>query len=937
MNINEIPKQYDPKDAQDRWYEFWVQNGYFHADPASDRPAYCIVIPPPNVTGALHLGHALNNTLQDVLIRWRRMQGYDCLWMPGTDHAGIATQAVVEKRLLEEEKKSRHDLGRSALVERIWSWKDEYEKQILNQLRLMGCSCDWDRTRFTLDEVCSRAVRRTFFNLFRAGKIFRGKRLVNWDTQLHTAVADDEIYYEETQGHLWTIKYPVADSAEVLHVATTRPETMLGDTAVAVHPEDPRYKHVVGKMADLPLTGRRIPIIADPVLVDPAFGTGCVKVTPGHDLNDYQAGLRNDLPTIDLMRPDGTFNEAAGPYAGLDRYVVRKRVVEDLKKQGLLERVDTHVLRQGHSDRSKTPIEPIRSDQWFIRMGDDPDGRPGFAQQAMDAVTAGRVKIHPERYAKSYLDWLGEKRDWCISRQLWWGHRIPVWTCETCSEAELARTFRGRDDVFWRQGETGGWLISAETDPASDALGPGQTLTQDPDVLDTWFSSALWPHSTLGWPEPTPELAKYYPTSVLSTARDIITLWVARMVIFGQFNMGAVPFHHVYIHPVIQDGQGKRMSKSAGNGVDPVDIIEIYGADALRYILALGATETQDLRMPVEKLKLPDGRKINTSERFEQGRNFANKFWNVARFAMMNLEGYQPGPLALEALPIEDRWILAGLDETIAETTADLEAFRFAEATRRLREFTWGEFCDWYVEFVKTRLRDPDSNSRPVAQRVVAAVLDTLCRLLHPVMPFLTEQIWQPLGQLAPTRGIPTPRPAEPSVCVAAWPRPLGWTDPEAKATVAQWQEKIQTLRNLKAERNIPKEAKIAPVIIAEGPVADRLRRGEAFLESLTNAAAVTIATTALRPPDSAIAVLGDAEVILPLEGLIDKEVELARLRKTHADLERQIGPLKAKLANLGFVSRAPTEVVEGQRARLAELETQRAAVAALIDKDGPG
>ena len=937
MNINEIPKQYDPKDAQDRWYEFWVRNGYFHADPASDRPAYCIVIPPPNVTGALHLGHALNNTLQDVLIRWRRMQGYDCLWMPGTDHAGIATQAVVEKRLLEEEKKSRHDLGRWALVARIWAWKDEYEKQILNQLRLMGCSCDWDRTRFTLDEVCSRAVRRTFFNLFRAGKIFRGKRLVNWDTQLRTAVADDEIYYEETQGHLWTIKYPVADSAEVLHVATTRPETMLGDTAVAVHPEDPRYKHVVGKMADLPLTGRRIPIIADPVLVDPAFGTGCVKVTPGHDPNDYQAGLRNDLPTIDLMRPDGTFNEAAGPYAGLDRYVVRKRVVEDLKKQGLLERVDTHVLRQGHSDRSKTPIEPIRSDQWFIRMGDDPDGRPGFAQQAMDAVTTGRVKIHPERYAKSYLDWLGEKRDWCISRQLWWGHRIPVWTCETCSEAELARAFRGRDDVFWRKAETGGWLISAETDPAPDALGPGHTLTQDPDVLDTWFSSALWPHSTLGWPEQTPELAKYYPTSVLSTARDIITLWVARMVIFGQFNMGDVPFHHVYIHPVIQDGQGKRMSKSAGNGVDPVDIIEIYGADALRYTLALGATETQDLRMPVEKLKLPDGRKINTSERFEQGRNFANKFWNVARFAMMNLEGYQPGPLALEALPIEDRWILAGLDETIAETTADLEAFRFAEATRRLREFTWGEFCDWYVEFVKTRLRDPDSNSRPVAQRVVAAVLDTLCRLLHPVMPFLTEQIWQPLGQLAPTRGIPGPRPAEPSVCVASWPRPLGWTDPEAKATVAQWQEKIQTLRNLRAERNIPKEAKIAPIIIAGGPVADRLRLGEALLKSLTNAAAVTIATAAVRPPGSAIAVLGDAEVILPLEGLIDKEAELAKLRKTHADLERQIGPLKAKLANLGFVSRAPAEVVEGQRARLAELETQRAAVAALIDKDGPG
>ena len=489
--------------------------------------------------------------------------------------------------------------------------------------------------------------------------------------------------------------------------------------------------------------------------------------------------------------------------------------------------------------------------------------------------------------------------------------------------------------MFWRKGESGGWLISSEADLAADALGPGHTLTQDPDVLDTWFSSALWPHSTLGWPAATPELAKFYPTSVLSTARDIITLWVARMVIFGHFNMHDVPFCDVYIHPVIQDGHGKRMSKSAGNGVDPVDIIEIYGADALRYTLALGATETQDLRMPVEKLKLPDGRKINTSERFEQGRNFANKFWNVARFAMMNLEAYSPAPLRLESLPIEDRWIVAGLDELIAETTADLEAFRFAEATRRLREFTWGEFCDWYVEFAKTRLRDPDA--RPTVQRVVAAVLDTLCRLLHPIMPFLTEQIWQPLGQLAPVRGIPDPRAAEQSVCIAAWPRPLGWADLESRATVAQWQEKIQALRNLKAERNVPKEARIAPILVAEGPVADSLRLGEAFIKSLTNSAAVTIASKAERPTDSAIAVLGDAEVILPLEGLIDKEVELARLRKAHADLEKQIGPLQAKLANSGFVSRAPADVVEGQRARLAELQSQRAAMAALIAGEGRG
>ncbi|AMV38431.1 valine--tRNA ligase [Planctomyces sp. SH-PL62] len=934
MNINDIPKQYDPKDAQDRWYKVWLERGYFHADPASDRPPYCIVIPPPNVTGALHLGHALNNTLQDVLVRWRRMQGYDCLWMPGTDHAGIATQAVVERRLLEERKLTRHDVGREALVEMIWAWKDEYEQRILGQLRLMGCSCDWERTRFTLDEVCSRAVRRTFFNLFKAGKIFRGKRLVNWDVQLRTAVADDEIYYEDKPGKLWTIKYPVAGSAsgEALHVATTRPETMLGDTAVAVHPEDPRYKHLIGQELELPLTGRRIPIVGDAILVDPKFGTGCVKVTPAHDPNDYQTGRRHGLPMINLLNPDGTYNENAGPkYAGLDRVVVRKRVVADLEAAGLLVKDEPYNVRLNFSDRSKTPIEPYLSDQWFVRMADDPDGSPGFAQQAIDAVTSAQVRITPERYAKSYIDWLAEKRDWCISRQLWWGHRIPIWHCSTCSADDLELAFGGRPDVAWAEAESGGWLICAEHDLNADALGAGHELTQDPDVLDTWFSSALWPHSTLGWPEQTPELGKFYPTSVLSTARDIITLWVARMVIFGQFNMRQVPFRDVYIHPVIQDGHGKRMSKSAGNGVDPVDIIEAYGADALRYTLAAGATETQDLRMPVEKLKLPDGREINTSDRFEQGRNFGNKIWNVARLVMMNLEGYEPAPVDVAALPVEDRWILAELDATVAATTADLDSFRFAEAAKRLREFSWGEFCDWYVEFVKGRLRDPET--RPVAQRTAAAVLDSLCRLLHPFMPFLTEQIWAPLGELAPSRGVPLPSPAEPNACIAAWPAPKGLEDAEARATVDQWKEKIQAIRNLRAERNVPKDAKIAPRIIAEGITADRLRLGEEFIKALTGAGTVAVgADGEPRPADSAVVVLADAEVVLPLEGLIDKEAERAKLRKGLADLDKQINPLRGKLSNDGFTSRAPADVVAASRAKLAELEAQRASVAALLE-----
>jgi valyl-tRNA synthetase len=932
MNTIDLPKQYDPKDAQSRFYDFWVGKGYFHARPASQVRPFCMVIPPPNVTGALHLGHALNNTLQDILVRWRRMQGYDVLWMPGTDHAGIATQAVVEKRVFEEEKKTRHDLGRAALVERIWSWKDEYEKRILSQLRLMGCSCDWERTRFTLDEVCSRAVRRTFFSLFEAGKIFRGKRLVNWDTQLRTAVADDEIYYEEVPGHLWTIKYPVAGSptGEVVHIATTRPETMLGDTAVAVHPDDARYRHLIGGQVDLPLTGRRIPIIADGLLVDPAFGTGIVKVTPGHDPNDYQAGLRNALPMINLLNPDGTYNENAGKYAGLDRLVVRKRVVADLKALDLLERVDSYLVRLNHSDRSKTPIEPYLSDQWFVRMGDEADGTAGFAQQAMDAVTSGRVKIHPERYAKSYLDWLGEKRDWCISRQLWWGHRIPIWHCATCAAIDLTRAFGGRDDVTWHQAETGDWLICAESDLRGDELGPGHTLVQDADVLDTWFSSALWPHSTLGWPEPTPELRKYYPTSVLSTARDIITLWVARMVIFGLFNRGDVPFRDVNIHPVIQDGLGRRMSKSLGNGVDPVDIIEIYGADALRYTLAAGATETQDLRIPVEPLTLADGRVINTSDRFEQGRNFANKFWNAARLTLMNLDQYQPAAIDAKTLAIEDRWILDRLDHTIEQVTSDLELFQFAEAARRLRDFTWGEFCDWYLEFIKGRLRD--QAARPITQRVLATLLDVLCRLLHPIMPFVTEQVWQRLNELAPLRGLPDPSRAEESVCIAAWPGPLGQRDEMARQVVQEWCAAITAIRNLKAERNVPKGAQIAPILVAQGATAEWLRAGEPFLLSLLPAASVTIVPEFERPADCAVAILPEVEIILPLEGLIDHEVERARHRKTLADLEQQIGALEAKLGNQSFVTRARGEVVEQTRAKLAELARKRDALLGLLN-----
>jgi valyl-tRNA synthetase len=949
MSTAELPKQYDPQEAQRRWYSFWLERGYFHADPASDKPPYTIVIPPPNVTGALHLGHALNNTIQDILIRWRRMQGFDALWMPGTDHAGIATQAVVETRLRTEENKTRHDVGREELVRRIWVWKDEYEARILSQLKLMGCSCDWDRTRFTLDEGCARAVRTTFFNLFKADKIFRGKRLVNWDAHLRTAVADDEIEYQDTVGQLWTIRYPVADSTESLLVATTRPETMLGDTAVAVHPSDERYKHLIGKSVALPLMDRLIPIIGDGLLVDPEFGTGCVKVTPAHDPNDYACGLRNSLEMINLLNPDGTYNENAGAYAGLDRREVRKRVVADLEAQGLLVKVEPHTNRVGLSDRSKTPIEPYLSDQWFVRMDQ-------LAQDAMDAVTSGKIAIHPERYAKSYLDWLGEKRDWCISRQLWWGHRIPVWTKDVQlsffgdspedPDPELTLFFKSIDIDFrpdeenpklWAQSETSEdyrtetiRVCLEEADDQLIARLETAGFVQDPDVLDTWFSSALWPHSTLGWPEQTPELKKYYPTSVLSTARDIITLWVARMVIFGQFNVGDVPFKNVYIHPVIQDGNGKRMSKSAGNGVDPVDIIDLYGADALRFALASLATETQDIRIPVEKAKLPDGREVNTSERFEQARTFPNKVWNASRFALMNLEGYEAAPVHPADLTVEDRWILSLLAKTTASVTADLEAFRFAEATKTLRDFTWNDVCDWYVEFLKGRLRNPEA--RPTAQRVLASVLDGLARLLHPIVPFLTESIWQALGEIAPIRGLPHPEPAAESVCIAPWPSyDETWRDLEAEGVIAQWQEKITAIRTLKAERNVPKDAKIRPIILAEGPVAAILTSGESFLKSFTNAETLTIAAQVDRPQDCAVIVLGDAEVILPLEGLIDKEAEVTRLRKSLANFEKQLPGVQAKLSNESFLNRAPAEVVEQLKAKETELLAQIAALKAAI------
>jgi valyl-tRNA synthetase len=987
----ELPKAYDPKDAQRRWLDFWAERGYFHSEPDPAKKPFTIVIPPPNVTGALHMGHALNNTLQDVLTRWRRMQGYDALWMPGTDHAGIATQSVVEKRILAEEKKSRHDLGREELVRRIWAWKDQYEKRILGQLREMGASCDWERTRFTLDPVCARAVRETFFRMFRDGYIYRGKRLVNWDAFLQTSVADDETYTEDTKGGFWTFKYPVKGRPETfIHFSTTRPETMLGDTAVCVHPSDERYKALVGQTVTVPLNGREILIIADALLADPKLGTGCVKVTPAHDPNDYACWTRHpEIGVINILNPDGTINENGGKFAGLDRYQAREAVVAAMEELGYFEGKEDRQIPLKYSDRSKTPIEPYLSDQWFVRMGDRDDGKPGLAQLAMDAVTSGRVRFTPERYAKSYLDWLGEKRDWCVSRQLWWGHRIPVWskTCKDSAEFDIENRYlqvmksdpsRGSladtfDFDFQNQHITIHVCFQNESDPLIGEL-KMRGYIQSEDVLDTWFSSALWPHSTLGWPGPAlprepagpqnpdwERMRYYYPTSVLVTSRDIITLWVARMVLTGLYNVGDVPFHNVYIHPKMLDAFGETMSKSKGNGIDPLDIIDLYGADALRYGVVSIATETQDSRLPVvnvcphcgekvpvkqehmymrtRKLTCPKCKKPfrpggpwpgddaelptarQASDRFEIGRNFANKLWNATRFVLGNLDGYAPAALKLDELPTEDRWIVSRLATTTQAVTAALESFKFADVARLVYDFTWSEFCDWYIEMSKGRLRDPAA--RPLAQRVLVGVLGGILRLVHPVMPFVAESLWQALGEAAPERGLPNPARAEESVVVARWPEyPAGLADARTEAAIARMQELVRGVREIRNRYQLEKRP-LTLAVKAPAAVADELRPLAPFVRQLAGVEQFECGPGVAKPKQAGSVVHADFEAYVPLAGLIDPAAEAKRTEKQLGDLRKQLAGVTAKLGNENYVKNAPPEVVQETHAKAVELGQQ--------------
>jgi valyl-tRNA synthetase len=1020
----ELPKHYDPREAQQRWLRFWNEGGFFHARPDLNREPFCIVIPPPNVTGALHLGHALNNTLQDVLVRWRRMQGYDTLWMPGTDHAGIATQAVVERRLREEEKKTRHDLGRDELVKRIWQWKDQYEKRILGQLSELGCSCDWQRTRFTLDPVCARAVRTTFFKMFRDGLIFRGKRLVNWDAQLQTSVADDEVENVKQKGKFYYFRYPVLSGAagalDHVLIGTTRPETMLGDTAVAVHPEparelDKRERELearlskagekdtreiqeqlerlrrrreemlphleklaemarAGTILELPLLGRKLPLIADRY-ADPEKGTGAVKITPAHDYNDYAVWERhrNTGEPINILHPDGSINDngrgeyrgRAFSYSGLDRMEARRKVVEDLQELGLFEREEDIENTIPLSDRSKTPIEPYLSDQWFVCMG-DVERQPGLAQRALDAVKDGRVRFHPERYAKTYQDWLGEKRDWCISRQLWWGHRIPIWYV-ACPESELKRIFAGREDVTWRLDEINArWLVCCLEDLPTDLLGPKYPLEQDPDVLDTWFSSALWPHSTLGWPEATPELAYWYPTSVLVTSRDIITLWVARMVMTGLYNLDKVPFHHVYIHPKILDAFGEGMSKSKGNGLDPLDIIERYGTDALRFQMVHLATETQDSKMPVanvcphcdtlvpvkmehlggktRKISCPNCKKPfrpggpwhapdpelptakQASERFEVGRNFANKLWNAARFLFLNLEGYKPEAIRHDELPIEDRWILSRLATTTAAVTQHLENYRFSEVARAIYDFTWSEFCDWYVEMSKGRLRE--AASRPLVQRVLVGVLDGILRLVHPIMPFVAESIWQALNEAAFERGLPAPAPAAESVVIAPWPAlPASWPDAAMETRMGRMQELVRAVREVRNRYTVDLKTNLDVFVRCSETIAEDFRTLTPFIAALAGVGRLECGPKTAKPRQAATHVTPDFEVYVSLAGLIDAAAEVARLQKQLAEKLKHLQAARSKLSNANFVDRAPADVVQQQRDVVADLQNQIKAI----------
>lgn len=870
---NNIPKVYDPKTFEKKWYAYWEKNRLFHAEVEPQKTPYSIVIPPPNVTGQLHMGHAMDNTLQDILIRWRRMQGYNALWMPGCDHAGIATQAKVEEAL-REEGLTRYDLGREKFLERVWAWKEKFGNRIMSQLRSLGSSCDWERERFTMDEGCSRAVREVFVSLYEEGLIYQGTRITNWCPRCHTALSDIEVEHETEVGHLWHLRYRFADSDDYVEIATTRPETMFGDTGVAVHPEDVRYRELVGRTLILPIANRQIPLFADEY-VDPTFGTGAVKVTPAHDPNDFDMGKRHGLEQIKVIENDGTMGEGAGRYAGMDRYACRKALVKELAALGVLVGTEEHEHAVGHCSRCHTTVEPLVSKQWFVKMA-------SLAKPAIEVVREGRIRFVPERFTKIYENWLENIRDWCISRQLWWGHRIPAWYCDDCGKVSVSRT-----DLT-----------------ACPACGSSH-LHQDEDVLDTWFSSALWPFETMGWPEKTPELQQFYPTRTLVTGYDIIFFWVARMVMMGLKFGGDIPFHHVFIHGLVRDSQGRKMSKSLGNGIDPVEVIDKYGADTLRFMLVTGNTPGNDMRF--------------YWARVEAARNFANKLWNASRFMLMNLQGFDRSfvPKA-EDYTLADRWILSRYARTSAVVTENLEKFELGEAARAIYEFIWGEFCDWYIELVKPRLYAEEGDSRRTAQYVLGYVLERTLRLLHPFMPFITEEIWQHI----PHEGK--------SIMTAPWPTgEETWLDKENEASMAVIMEVIKAIRNMRAEVNAAPGKKSEAILhFSDAAQQAVFTANDGYLHALAEADPVTILSlTAERPENAMTAAAGGVEIYLPLKGLIDMEKETARLSKELDGLTKEIARTEGKLANEKFVTKAPVAVVAKEREKLQDYEEKKRVV----------
>lgn len=868
-----IPKVYDPASVEKKWYEFWEKNRYFHAEPEPGKKPFSIVIPPPNITGKLHMGHALDNTLQDILIRWHRMMGDNTLWMPGYDHAGLATQIKVEEVLKKEEGKTRFDLGREEFVKRVWAWKEEYGDRIINQLKCLGISCDWERKRFTMDEGCSRAVRETFVSLFEKGLIYKGTRITNWCVNCHTALSDIEVEHEDTPGHLWYVRYPVVGEEDTyLTIATTRPETIPGDTAVAVNPEDERYAKLIGKTLRLPILNREIPVIADSY-VDTKFGTGAVKITPSHDPNDYEMGLRHNLPEIVVIGKDGVMTEEAGPFAGLERYECRKQIVARLKEEGYLVKIEEHSHAVGHCQRCHNIVEPLVSTQWFVKM------QP-LVKAAVDCVTDGRTQFVPERFTKNYTGWMENIHDWCISRQIWWGHRIPVWYCDECGEMSASRT-------------------DLEKCPKC-----GSThIHQDEDALDTWFSSALWPFSTMGWPDNTELLKQFYPTSVLVTGYDIIFFWVARMLIMGMEFMKEIPFEKVFIHGLVRDSQGRKMSKSLGNGIDPLEVIEKYGADTLRFMLITGNTPGNDMRF--------------YWERVEGTRNFANKIWNASRFALMNMEGYDKDA-ELAPYTLADKWILSRLQDTVKDVTGLLERFELGEAGRAIYDFIWSEVCDWYIEIAKPRLYNKEAAAeRATAQHVLATVLVSAMKLLHPYMPFITEEIYQCL-----------PHEAE-SIMISKWPvADESLVDSEAERGMNAIMDSIKAIRNMRAEVNANPGKKIPAIMLVSEDLREVVANNDSYIKLLGG-----IDNLELRPlngekPENAMAaVVTGIEVYLPLAGLIDVEKETQRLSKELAAMEKDLQRAGGKLNNAGFLAKAPEDVIAKERAKYEELSGKIEAV----------